>query len=206
MIIWFFISPWWFLPLGGFFIGYATNWLALQLIFRPLEPKRFLGMTIQGMFVKRQKEVSDEYSKVVASKLLSTQNIFDTIIHGPSSDKLMNILEKHVKNGVDKTAGLSRPIIRVTSGSEKYERIKAIACNRILDELPNSVKYTFDYADKALDMENTLSSRMKSLPSREFEGFLRPVFQEDEWKLILIGAVLGALAGCCQLLLHIDKI
>ncbi len=31
------------------------------------------------------------------------------------------------------------------------------------------------------------------------EGVLRPAFQQDEWKLILAGAVLGATAGILQL-------
>ena len=34
--------------------------------------------------------------------------------------------------------------------------------------------------------------------SEEFEAFLRPVFKEDETTLIIIGAVLGGLAGLIQ--------
>ena len=44
---------------------------------------------------------------------------------------------------------------------------------------------------------------MSSLPPDEFVGFLRPVFQEDEWKLILVGAILGMVAGFLQLLITV---
>ena len=54
--------------------------------------------------------------------------------------------------------------------------------------------------DKAIDMENTLDDKMSNLTSSEFEGFLHPVFEEDELKLILIGAVLGLFAGFLQML------
>ena len=37
------------------------------------------------------------------------------------------------------------------------------------------------------------------IEAKEFEGILRPIFQEDEWILILVGAILGALAGVGQL-------
>jgi len=40
---------------------------------------------------------------------------------------------------------------------------------------------------------------MQALSSSDFVNFLRPVFQEDELKLILVGAVLGMLAGIGQL-------
>ena len=44
-----------------------------------------------------------------------------------------------------------------------------------------------------------MSERMKQLPSEEFQDLLRPCFQEDEIKLIIIGGILGALAGIGQI-------
>ncbi len=41
--------------------------------------------------------------------------------------------------------------------------------------------------------------RMNALSSEEFQDLLRPCFQEDEIKLILVGAFLGLVAGVCQL-------
>jgi len=40
---------------------------------------------------------------------------------------------------------------------------------------------------------------MKELSPEEFEGVLRPAYQQDEWKLILVGAILGMGAGFIQL-------
>ena len=38
------------------------------------------------------------------------------------------------------------------------------------------------------------------LSPEEFQALLRPCFQEDEVKLIMIGGVLGMLAGVAQLI------
>ncbi len=40
---------------------------------------------------------------------------------------------------------------------------------------------------------------MEALPPEEFEGLLHPVFQEDEWKLVLMGGVLGVIIGFAQI-------
>ena len=40
----------------------------------------------------------------------------------------------------------------------------------------------------------------QSLPSAEFEGVLHPVFEEDEWKLIAVGGLLGMWVGIFQAL------
>lgn len=204
MVIWFFVSDysgaWVLLPIGGIVIGYATNWLALKLIFEPVNPKKFFFITFQGLFMKRQSEVAKAYSAIVASEILTTQNIFQTILEGKGSEKLIKILEIHIQEAVDKTAGMSRSLIQLTSGTKKYKDLKLHTTERFIQELPNQIKIIFDYAEKALNIEGTMCEKMSNLSPKEFQGFLRPVFQEDELKLILVGAFLGGVAGLLQVL------
>ena len=50
-------------------------------------------------------------------------------------------------------------------------------------------------------MGDDLCERLQALRSEEFEGVLRPAYQQDEWKLIVTGALLGMAAGIGQLYL-----
>ena len=45
---------------------------------------------------------------------------------------------------------------------------------------------------------------MQALSPEEFEGVLRPAYQADEWKLILVGAILGMTAGFGQLYIMLN--
>jgi uncharacterized membrane protein YheB (UPF0754 family) len=198
-IIWIPFPIWWTLPFSGLVVGYLTNWLALKLIFNPVKPKRFLGMRFQGLFIQRQKEVSKGYAKIIAENIMTMPKIFDSIFYGPASDKLVKIIEKHVNEGIDNSAGYSSALLRLTSGSESYDRVKQIACKRLVEEIPEHIHLAFDYAKQALDIEHTLNDKMSELPPEDFVGFLRPVFQEDEWKLIVVGAILGMIAGFIQI-------
>ena len=69
-LIWALFPAWWILPLAGVVVGYVTNWLAIQMIFRPLTPRRFLFFRYQGLFLKRQDEVSAEYADLLANKIV----------------------------------------------------------------------------------------------------------------------------------------
>ena len=53
--------------------------------------------------------------------------------------------------------------------------------------------------DRARAVESIMVERMIALSSEEFQDLLRPCFQEDEIKLIMVGAALGMIAGVCQL-------
>ena len=199
MLVWYFYPKFWILPLFGLLVGYATNWLALKLIFNPIEPFSFLGVTYQGLFIKRQNEVSKEYAYMLAHDIFTFDRIFASIITGPTKDRFVNLIANHANHAIDEAAGLSKPVITLVAGKRSYEKIKNIAIDKTLKELPNSVKPVFPYAEKAMDLENIFRTRMQKLPPRDFVDFLRPVFQEDELKLILVGAVLGMGAGIGQL-------
>ena len=199
MLVWYFYPKFWILPLFGLLVGYATNWLALKLIFNPIEPISFLGVTYQGLFIKRQNEVSKEYAYMLAHDIFTFDRIFASIITGPTKDRFVNLIANHANHAIDEAAGRSKPVITLVAGKRSYEKIKNIAIDKTLKELPNSVKPVFPYAEKAMDLENIFRTRMQKLPPRDFVDFLRPVFQEDELKLILVGAVLGMGAGIGQL-------
>ncbi|MEZ4772675.1 MAG: hypothetical protein R3D00_05775 [Bacteroidia bacterium] len=193
-------SAGWTLPVAGLIVGWATNYLALKMIFEPLRPRVVGFWTIQGMFIKRQMEVSEEYARIITERILTSKNIFERLVTGPASDRLVTMIHIHVKKAVDAIAGISKPLIQLTQGTRKYIQIKNTVSQRFVEELPHSIKHIFGYAEEALDIENTLRTKMQALGPVEFAGFLRPIFQEDEWKLILVGAVLGLLAGIAQLL------
>lgn len=200
-ILWMYWEANWQLPVGGLLVGYLTNVLALKMIFAPTNPIKIFGFTIQGLFIKRQKEVSRGYAKLVSDNVMTMDNVFTQMFQGAGADKLVKIIERHSKEGIDKTAGFNSSLIKFTSGTDTYDEIKMIAVNRFIEAAPEQIHVVFDYAKQALDIEETMYTRMTNLPPDEFVDFLRPVFQEDEWKLVLTGALLGMIAGFLQLLL-----
>lgn len=198
MVVWYFLPFWWILPIFGIIVGYSTNFLALKLIFRPLDPIRIGKLIIQGMFIRRQVEVATEYSKIVASKIITIENIFEYIIRGPGSAKLKKIVEKQIEYTINETAGAAKTLVEISTGSKLFLHIRNIASFRFMQELPMNIRNVFGYAENALDLEHLLRDKMIELSPVDFESFLRPVFKEDETTLIIIGAILGGLAGLAQ--------
>ncbi len=199
MAVWYYYPEWWILPLAGLIVGYATNWLALKLIFEPVDEKSFLGMKFQGLFIKRQNEVAEEYAKMLTEEIFTFDRIFAAIINGSTKERFVTLVLKHADRAIDEGVGLSKPVVNLVAGKRNYEKMKNIILDKVIREMPSSVRPVFSYADEAMDLENIFRTKMQNLSPEEFVGFLRPVFQEDELKLILIGAFLGMTAGFAQL-------
>ena len=54
------------------------------------------------------------------------------------------------------------------------------------------------FVDKSERIRATLAERMAVMEPDAFENVLRPAFKQDEWKLIVAGAVLGLAVGLVQ--------
>ncbi|MCK5768831.1 DUF445 domain-containing protein [Algiphilus sp.] len=199
MGVWVFYQAWWLLPAFGLMVGYATNWLALQMIFNPKEIVRVGPFRIQGLFMKRQPEVAHDFGKLVAAQVLTPANIIEAILKGPYSDKVFTTIGRHVQRTIDEQSSIAKPMVTFTVGTQSYRAMKSAAVDGIVLRLPGALHHIEHYANDALDLENTLSTRLAGLPPRDFEGMLRPAFEQDEWILIAVGAALGAMVGVFQL-------
>ncbi len=200
-IVFYLYNPWWVLVLFGILVGYATNFLALHLIFRPLYPKKFLGITFQGIFLKRQETVAGEYAHIIKTQILTIERIFDFTLRGPKHDRFSDLSKYHTDKLIDSVVEKSGSLSNIINIDKKIKYIKNIAHYRFLEELPIAMRFVYPYASKVVDVENLLSSKMAALSKPEFEAFLRPVFKEDEMKLIIVGAALGGIAALLQYLI-----
>jgi len=120
------------------------------------------------------------------------------MLAGPASARLYDMMLRHMKVACDNYAGLSVNLLRYSAG-DMYEASKALVCQKMLRELPGLLVHVTDYADEALDLAETLRAKMAELPPDEFEALLHPVFEEDEWKLIVMGGALGLIIGVIQM-------
>ncbi|PTQ89010.1 DUF445 domain-containing protein [Agitococcus lubricus] len=199
MICWLLFKQPWMLPAFGGFVGFFSDWAALQMMFRPLEPKKIMGFTFQGLFIKRQHEVARDYAALISKQLLTPSNMMEELFRGPLSDRIMELIHRNVREMIDAQTGSIRPLVVYAVGSQKYIEMKAMVTQKILEKLPETMKHMESYAEDAMDIRNTLVDRMQKLTPSEFEGMLRPAFKEDEWALIAVGAILGFIVGELQI-------
>ncbi len=190
----------WVLPVGGFAIGFITNWLAINLIFAPLRPRRMLFWKLQGLFLQRQDEISDIWAQLVAEELITVEKVADAMINGRHGARTRSILQKHLRPMLDNSM-VMRLAAQVTVGMSGYTDLK-----RAMND--KAVLATRDvFSDPAFNKERApvvagvLAGQMKALKPEEFQEILRPAFREEEIQLMLIGGLFGAIAGFIQFVL-----
>lgn len=188
------------LPLFGAAIGWFTDWLAIKLVFFPRERRKILGLfPLQGVFQRRRDEVAKQYATVVAREVMTIPNLVAGVLNGPRADRLRAMIGETVEQAIEEQAGLARQLV----GATTFAAMKKTAADRAIRYLPTTMLTAERYATEALDIRDTIATKMRRLTRVEYEGLLRPAFRQDEWKLIAVGAAIGAVIGELQVLLFL---
>ncbi|WP_406691470.1 DUF445 domain-containing protein [Saccharopolyspora sp. ID03-671] len=189
------------MPMFGLFTGWFTDWLALKMIFRPQQPTTYLGLfEWQGLFLKRRKEVSEAYGELIAKEIVTPRNVIEAVLRGPLSDKVLALVTRKVDEELNRRTSIAKPLVVFAVGGRRYQDLKGRIAEMVMGRLPETMSYIEDYAADAMDIRNTLVSKMQELDAEEFEELLRPAFREEEWMLIATGALLGFAVGEVQVL------
>ncbi|MGB5220252.1 MAG: hypothetical protein WBN60_04425 [Polyangiales bacterium] len=197
MVVWVLYPAPWILPAAGFGVGYVTNWIAIKLVFAPREPVRVGPITVQGLFHKRQPEVAEAFGRIVATRVLNADNIVRTVMEGDGAARMNEIVEHRVGELITKHE--AHPMAKLVVPEEQRPALRAEVLERIKTEWPKPGGFFHTFAGESVDLNGELERRMKALDRESYEGVLRPAFQQDEWKLIAAGAILGTVAGVLQL-------
>ena len=195
-----YVDQWWVLPVAGVVVGYMTNWIALHLIFYPVRARKLGPFTLQGVFTKRQQNASKTYSELVAEEVVTVSNLAHNLLHGNQSDRTRTMIRHAIRSEVDRAVGLAAPAIRIATGSDRYERVRETFAEESIDKTIDPLHDPEFNRERSEAIESLIYERIVALPPEEFIGLLRPAFQEDEWMLVMVGAILGFIAGWLQLL------
>ena len=192
-------SVWWTMPIVGAIVGLGTNWLAIQMIFRPLEPRRYLGLvTYQGMFPKRQAVIAHDYGRIAGNEVLTPANLIDHVTANPAAGELVAELVSTAHGQLEQF----RPMLAMLAGAEptdeQLEKITFVLTQRLGDLVPQARAVVEEHLCHSLRLDELIEERLSVLDKPQFERMLRGIFEEDEVILVVIGGVLGGAVGALQ--------
>jgi hypothetical protein len=167
----------------------------MWLIFEPPEPRRILGVKVQGLFPRRQSAAADVYARIIADDVITLERIGDHLLDGPSGDRTRAMLAAALRPAIDQAAGPVRGAVRVAVGPRRFDTIR----ESVAREAVGWTLTPFQDADfsrqQAARIQTLVAMRTKELPPRDFVEMMRAAIKEDEWMLYAHGAIMGLAGG-----------
>ncbi len=189
---------WWILPIGGVIIGWTVNWIGITMIFEPIHPKIWIPWR-QGLLIRRQSEVTELYSQMVADKVITLQNIGNELMTGPRSDRTLQLLVDSLRPAVDNAIGPARAAVRMAIGGKEYDQIRSSLATEASGFAPIAFNDAEFSRRQSVKIYRFIAGQMKAMGPDDFVEMLRSAIKQDEWLLFFHGGALGLFAGFLHL-------
>ena len=189
----------WLQPFIAAFTGWFTTWIAFFMLFHPKKPFNFLGLTVQGIFPKRQKIFASKLGAVVANELLHFDEIAVQIKDPAHLTAVMPNIEKHIDVFLHEKLKEKLPVISMFVGEGTLVKIKEGLMEEIEALLPEVIGQFADNLGAVIDVEKLVTEKVNNFSSDKLEEILAAVMKKEFRFVELVGGVLGFLIGLIQL-------
>ena len=189
----------WLQPFIAAFTGWFTTWIAIYMLFHPRNPKRFLGITIQGIFPKRQQQVAEKLGSMVAKELIHFDEIAIQLRNPEQLNELTPTIEKHLDNFLHVKLKEKLPVISMFVGGGTLDKIKEGMLEEISLLLPEIISQYTDSLSKKIDIEKMVTEKVANFSSDKLEEILESVMKKEFKFIEIIGGVLGFVIGLIQM-------
>ena len=189
------------LPVIAAVIGWATNFVAIKMLFHPQDPKKILGITFQGVFPKRQKQIAERLGELVANELFSIKDVALKIEELSTRPEALEEVGKRIEKTIREKLVAAFPMLSMFLSDEMIEKVTKLFQSELEDFLRASAQGLAAKMEDSVDVKSLVEEKVRAFSSNKIEELLIG-FMEQEFRFIeKIGAVLGFLIGCIQVIL-----
>jgi len=171
------------------------------MLFHPREPRVILGMTIQGIFPKRQLQFAERLGRLVSEEFLSFQDIGEKISNPANLEKILPVVDQHIDSFLHNKIGEKFPMLSMFIGEKTINTMKKAFMEELEELFPILMQQYVNSMQKELDLQHIVEEKVKQFSSEKLESILYQVMAKEFTFVEIIGAVLGFTIGCVQVLI-----
>ncbi len=186
------------IPFIAAFIGYFTNWIAIKMLFHPKEPINVLGITIQGIFPKRQKQFAQKLGVLVANELLHFDEIAEKLKDPQQLESLTPTIEAHIHTFLEVRLKEKIPVIAMFVTGKTLDKIRDGMMEEINTLLPQVITQYTDSLSEQIDVEKIVTEKVANFSSDKLEEILTAIMKKEFQFVEILGGVLGFIIGLLQ--------
>lgn len=189
------------LPIIAALIGWVTNYIAVKMLFRPKLPIRLGFITIQGIFPKRKEVLAQKIGDLVSNQLFSFEDIKEKFNTPESQEAITSVIDARVESFLRTKLVAEMPMLAFIMNDALIGKIKGTLMAEMKDMLPEVLDNFANNIAQKVDINAIVKDKVAAFSTDKLEELLMSILQKEFKFIELIGAVLGFLIGCIQVLL-----
>ncbi len=185
-------------PLLGALIGYATNVIAVKMLFHPRKPRKFLFMKFHGLIPRRRADIAKRFAAVVSEELVTSVEIGKSIDFSKIKETLLRSIDTEISKFIKyKLASLS-PLISAFVSDDLIASLKKSIIDEISGRLPQLLENINDDIGKNFNIHDIVEEKVQNFSIEKLEDIVLSVSKSEFKNIERLGGVLGFVIGLTQ--------
>lgn len=181
-------------------IGWFTNWVAIQMLFHPREPMRLFFWKWQGLIPRRQEQLAAEAAEIIEREIMQQH----MIVHEIRKIELGPYLEEAAHTLVWERIGPQLKAIPLLGGfinESTLAKFEVIASAAMKDEAGPLMEKVATQFEASVNLKQLIEDNIAAFDLERLEAIVNEVAKREFRTIERLGAVLGFLIGCLQLVI-----
>ena len=192
------LLPWVMLPVVGALIGFATNWLAIKMLFHPRQPR----WGIQGLLPRRQKDLAQKLGQVVATELIDIDSVLDHLDDVDLQQLIGQLIDHAIASKLDDLQKI--PLIGKMITPELLSGLRDSLVDEVIKHQDTILSKIKEKVKAHIDIESIVREKVENFELDKLESVIVAVAKNEFRAIEWWGAILGGLIGVIQaLLIHL---
>jgi uncharacterized membrane protein YheB (UPF0754 family) len=188
----------WITPFVSALIGWLTNFIAIKMLFRPRQPKFILGLLLQGVIPRRQRDLALKIGEVVEEELLKSEDLLNAIdteeLRGHLTAVIETRLDRFLRERVFRGEFLYDRIL----AREPVQRVKRALVNELVHLFPLEVEAALQQLVEKVNIRKIVADRVAQFDFERLEQIVYRVARTELFWVEISGGVLGFIIGILQ--------
>lgn len=183
-------------------IGWLTNWVAIQMLFRPRQPIHIFFWKWQGLIPRRQQQLAEEAAEIIEREILQQHSI----LHEIRKIELGPYLEEAAHTVVWDRIGPQLKAIPLLGGfidDSTLAKFEVIAAASMKEEAGPLMERVATQFEASVNLRQMIEDNIAAFDLDRLEAIVNQVAQREFRTIERLGAVLGFLIGCAQVALFV---
>jgi uncharacterized membrane protein YheB (UPF0754 family) len=189
-------------PLLTAMIGWLTNKVAIEMLFRPRQPVHILGMRLHGLIPKRQMALAAEAAELIERELMQ-QHVLLQQIRTIDLDPYLHATAKRLVWERIAPRLRSMPLLGSFVSDKMLTNLEELATDEMKREAGPLMERIALQFETDFHVRDIITDNIKSFELDKLEQVVRSIAKREFKTIEYMGALLGGMVGCVQLLLFI---
>ncbi len=195
--------PWWLqmivCALAGAFIGYATNWLAIRMLFRPRRRIKIGPFSLHGMIPARRKVFAEKIAHVVESELISHHDVSAVLGSDKVRDRIIAACDERIDLVIKEKLYTHGALISSIMPFEAIAaKIKEMFVEQIAGILPEIIDAFKGDLEETMNVRGMVAEKIEGFETEKLERIVLDVAKKELRHIEVLGGILGAVIGIVQ--------